>query len=119
MGCVCASQRTVSAWAPANHGVAPKLFDELRSEARDTFYRIQETPILMLDDLGAERPTEWVLERLNILVDTRWREQRPILVTTNLEPGELWEQLGERAYSRLADGALAVAFGGGDRRRNK
>ena len=38
----------------------------------------------MLDDLGAERQTDWVLEQLFSLVNERWQDQRSIVVTSNV-----------------------------------
>jgi DNA replication protein DnaC len=59
--------------------------------------------LLHLDDLGAERQTEWVLEQLYSIVNTRYEDQRAILVTTNLQPDELTKQIGRRTVSRLVE----------------
>ena len=69
----------------------------LLAEIRDTYERRQratptssssaassEVDLLHLDDLGAERQTDWVLEQLYSLVNERWQDQRSILVTTNV-----------------------------------
>ena len=61
-----------------------------------------EVDLLHLDDLGAEKRTEWVLEQLYSIVNERWQEERSIVVTTNLaDVDELREQIGERTVSRL------------------
>jgi DNA replication protein DnaC len=64
--------------------------------------------LLHIDDVGAEQTTPWVLEQLYTVVNTRYEEQRSIVVTTNLidmgkeQPDqELREQIGERTVSRL------------------
>jgi DNA replication protein DnaC len=67
----------------------------------DLFRRLCAVDLLHLDDLGAERRTEWVLEQLYSIVNERWQDQRSIVVTTNKEFGELREQIGERTVSRL------------------
>lgn len=76
---------------------------------------------LVLDDLGSQRTTDWTAERLHIVIDRRWMEERPLIATTNLEPGQggpLMEELGERTYSRLVGSdAVVVRLGGKDRRR--
>jgi DNA replication protein DnaC len=59
--------------------------------------------LLHLDDLGAERQTEWVLEQLYSIVNTRYEDQRSIMVTTNLQPDALAEQIGARTVSRLIE----------------
>jgi DNA replication protein DnaC len=68
------------------------------------FRRLCAVDLLHLDDLGAERTTDWVLEQLYSIVNERWQERRSIIVTTNLtDLGELREQLGARTVSRLAE----------------
>lgn len=64
--------------------------------------------LLHIDDVGAEQTSPWVLEQLYTVVNTRYEEQRSIIVTTNLigtgESGgdaELREQIGDRSVSRL------------------
>jgi DNA replication protein DnaC len=50
----------------------------------DLFRRLVAVDLLVLDDLGAERQTEWVLEQLYSLVNERWQDQRSIVVTSNV-----------------------------------
>jgi DNA replication protein DnaC len=50
----------------------------------DVFRRLVAVDLLVLDDLGAERQTEWVLEQLYSLVNERWQDQRSIVVTSNV-----------------------------------
>lgn len=76
---------------------------------------------LVVDDLGAQRDTDWTVERLYLIVNRRWMEERPIIVTANFDtPAELKEAVGERIYSRLVgDDAYVVVLSGEDRRRRK
>ncbi len=85
--------------------------------------RPHHVPILALDDLGAERPTEWAREELATLVDRRRMHRRPTIVTTNYEPAELARRLGHddpllgaRIVSRLLEAAVRIRFQGRDRR---
>jgi DNA replication protein DnaC len=64
--------------------------------------RLAEVDLLHIDDLGAENTTEWVLEQLYSIVNTRYEDERAMIVTTNLQPDELREQLGARTVSRIA-----------------
>jgi DNA replication protein DnaC len=57
--------------------------------------------LLHIDDLGAENTTEWVLEQLYSIINTRYEDERAMIITTNLKYEELIEQLGERTVSRL------------------
>ena len=65
------------------------------------FDRLTSVDLLHLDDLGAEKRTDWVLEQLYAIVDRRYEEQRAMVVTTNMETPELREQIGARTVSRL------------------
>ena len=70
----------------------------------DLFRDLCELDLLQLDDLGAERRTEWVLEQLYSIVNERWQAKRSIIVTTNLtDLDELREQVGARTVSRLTE----------------
>jgi DNA replication protein DnaC len=64
---------------------------------------LSDVDLLHLDDLGAERATEWVLEQLYAIVNARYEEQRSLVITTNLEEHELVEQLGPRIVSRISE----------------
>jgi DNA replication protein DnaC len=67
------------------------------------FRRLVTVDLLQLDDLGAERQTDWVLEQLYSLINQRYEEERSIIVTTNLAIDALESQLGPRTVSRLTE----------------
>lgn len=67
------------------------------------FERLASVDLLHIDDLGAEKRTDWVLEQLYAIVDERYGAERSMLVTTNLEETELEEQIGARTVSRLVE----------------
>jgi DNA replication protein DnaC len=70
----------------------PRLLAEIKRtfdrDASDTymsfFRRLCTVDLLVLDDLGAEKQTEWVLEQLYSIVNERWQDRRSIVVTTNV-----------------------------------
>jgi DNA replication protein DnaC len=70
----------------------PRLLAEIKRtfdrDASDTylgfFRRLCMVDVLVLDDLGAEKQTEWVLEQLYSIVNERWQDRRSIVVTTNI-----------------------------------
>lgn len=80
--------------------------------------RLAAVDLLHIDDLGAENTTEWVLEQLYSIVNTRYEDERAMIVTTNLNYEDLIEQLGERTVSRLVAicGNGLPLFGEDDRR---
>ena len=58
------------------------------------FERLTSVDLLHIDDLGAEKRSDWVLEQLYALVNERYEAQRSMLITTNLDQQELEEQIG-------------------------
>jgi DNA replication protein DnaC len=67
------------------------------------FQRLTSVDLLHLDDLGAEKRSDWVLEQLYAIVDERYESQRSMVVTTNLDQAALEEQIGPRTVSRLVE----------------
>ena len=63
--------------------------------------------LLILDDLGAEKTTDWVVEKLDMLINHRWIEQKPTVFTTNLAP----DQLPPRLRSRIKEGVTVTLEG--------
>lgn len=98
-----------------------ELLDALRPSGGDPDGALEEAchaEVLVLDDVGSERPTDWTAERFYAVVNRRYMEQRPTVVTTNLGRKELQEAVGERVMSRLVgSGAVTVRLVGPDRRR--
>lgn len=97
---------------------------ELEDDPTRILSRATYVPVLVLDDLGAERPTAYAAEQLATLVDRRYHRELPIIVTSNLTARELAEVLspdgvlsGARIVSRLAEGALSFRFEGRSLRR--
>src|SRR3954451_14960699 len=80
------------------------------------FERLTSVDLLHLDDVGAEKRSDWVLEQLYALVNERYEDQRSILITTNLPHPELEEQIGSRTFSRLSQICDEVEVRGEDRR---
>lgn len=83
--------------------------------------RLAAVDLLHIDDLGVENTTEWVLEQLYSIVNTRYEDERAMIVTTNLRYEELIDQLGERTVSRLVAicGNGLPLYGSDDRRSLK
>lgn len=100
----------------AGRSVAVYPVTRLLAEIKDTydsdstgsymslFRRLCSVDVLHLDDLGAEKRTDWVLEQLYAIVNERWQDERSIVVTTNIvDLDELREQIGSRTVSRLLE----------------
>ena len=73
--------------------------------------------LLHIDDVGAERTTDWVLEELYSIVNARYEDKRSMVVTTNILDREaLCEQITERTVSRLTEMCDELPLLGHDRR---
>lgn len=75
-------------------------------------------PTLMIDDIGTEKPTEWAMQTLYLLIDRRYREDRATFFTSNLTLGELSDRFSDRISSRIAGMCKVVKMEGKDRRIN-
>lgn len=94
-----------------------ELFDDLRPE-RGLDTRVFTDPdVLVIDDLGVSKVTEFTLDRLYLVLNKRWLDCKPTIVTTNLELPDLKEAIGQRTYDRLQHGSTGVRFAGDSRRR--
>jgi len=104
----------------------PDLLSQIRTTYRDNALdsyeslraKLEEVDLLLLDDVGAEQTTPWVLEQFYVVINSRMLAQRPIIVTTNLGSDELERQMTARVVSRLYGMCGApIEFGGPDWRR--
>lgn len=95
------------------------LLDDLRpgDGARDRIRDCQNAALLVIDDIGAEKTSEWTQERLYSVIDHRYANCLPLIVTSNLPPKQLAPQTGARAASRLSEMCAVVAMTGEDRRK--
>ncbi|MBW7885196.1 MAG: ATP-binding protein, partial [Caldilineaceae bacterium] len=100
----------LAAGEPVVFMVVPDLLDHLRtafSPQSETTYdqlfeQLRNTPLLVLDDLGAQSSTPWAQEKLFQLLNHRYNTQLPTVITTN----QRLEDLDPRLRSRLQDVGL-------------
>lgn len=103
---------------------AKRLLDDVRAgfdgKDKDALSRAERYDLLALDDLGAERPTDWAIETLTRLLDTRNLRGLPTIVTSNYRIGQIrdiWGGVdGKRIASRLGGSCEIIEFKGDDRR---
>jgi DNA replication protein DnaC len=88
----------------------PRLLNEIRDTHRaershvDLLDRLTAVDLLHIDDVGAERSTDWVLEELYSIVNARYEDKRSVVITTNILDREaLCEQITARTVSRLTE----------------
>jgi DNA replication protein DnaC len=75
-----------------------------------------EKKILVLDDLGTEKPTDWVLSTLYLIIDRRYRNMKTTYITSNFNLDQIAERLDDRISSRIAEMCDMVNIKGKDRR---
>ena len=103
---------------------------------REVMVPLMEVDLLVWDDLGTGRPTEWVAETIRTILNHRYTHNRPTILTTNwllerqaLQPGgsrslvdrdleekTLQERIGKRLYSRILEMCQVVRLDGPDHR---
>ena len=90
-----------------------RLLEELRKfndEASELYVdRLNEADLLIVDDLGAERGTDFALEKVYDVVDSRYRSGRPMILTTNLEVSFM-RQCTDIRYSRIYDRIFEMCY---------
>ena len=81
---------------------------------------LMQYPLLILDDFGMERKTEFATEQIFNLIDERYRSGKPLIVTTNLSVTDLKTPATlelARCYDRLLEMCVPVSFGTQGRRQ--
>lgn len=112
-------RREIERGKPARFAQVKELLEDIRrrysddwqgESAQDFEARIARWPVLLIDDLGAERPTAWVLEHLTGILEQRLDRELVTIVTTNLQSREAIERHfggdieAQRLASRLGAG---------------
>lgn len=90
-----------------------------RQEYYDSF---NDYILLIIDDLSAERKTEYMQEIVNSVIDTRYNSGLPMIITSNITAQELKNPVdttSERIFSRLLEKCHPIEIKGTDRRRQK
>src|SRR5882757_2366439 len=95
----------------------------IRTTELEILRPVMTADLLVLDDLGAEKTSEWVEETMNLIVNTRYNERRLTLFTSNYqdipdetEPNSLLFRIGFRMRSRLHEMCEFEALDGADYR---
>lgn len=94
----------------------PELLERIRStfnkENKESEAKVMEAlltcDLLILDDIGAEKISDWVQDVIFRIVDGRYRKLKPIIYTTNLQPKELADKIGPRSYDRIVETSLMI-----------
>lgn len=101
----------------------PKLVTAMNADnGRERHYitrMIERADLLIIDDLGVERETDYMLEQVDGIINTRYKAKKPLLITTNLSPYVLInsEDINHRRpYERIMEMCKPVEIVGSNRR---
>lgn len=123
-------ERVMACWKSFQFATAQGILSSLRSSwdrwdqnEEDVFQRWAGVDLLILDDLGKGVPSEWAAENMFRLVDARWSNRRPMIVTSQYSSDELADRYAKAGIktmgalmSRLDGWCVGRSFGGSDRR---
>lgn len=75
----------------------------------DLLEDVTSTDLLVFDDVGAEKMSEYVIDRFYLIINERYEGCKPVIITTNLDEEALESRLGKRIVSRLRE--MCAPFG--------
>jgi DNA replication protein DnaC len=101
------------------HMIRQSYGDDGSETESQVLYPVYNAEVLVLDELGAMKASEWTQEILCLLLNARYNASKTTLVTTNYSPTELRERIGDRAHSRLAEMCRMVVIEAEDFRQKK
>lgn len=101
----------------------PTFLEDLRSmydnpdpDFEEELEMVKKCNLLIIDDIGAEKPSEWVRERLLSFINTRVSNGLSTIYTSNLSLEELEAKMGSRVVSRIKGSTKEIQLSGSDRR---
>lgn len=98
----------------------PKILKMGFSDIADSILEMNQFPLLVLDDLGVERQSEYALETVYSVIDERYKSGKPLIVTTNLAMKDLENPKSieyARIYSRVLEMCRPVRCSAGNLRK--
>lgn len=103
-------------WAIAWH--VHDLLEAMRPDGDPTAYdKATRASLLVLDDLGAAKPTDWAIDTMTTLIGARVAAERRTVFTTNLTSDSLRDLWGGRMLDRIVEASASVLFTGPSRRK--
>jgi DNA replication protein DnaC len=90
-------------------------FDDKSTSERDVIRKYVAFDVLVIDDIGAEKPSDYTQAVIYEIINTRYNDMKPTIVTTNLSSKDMTEIYGSRMLSRIASGVI-IQLSGNDMR---
>ena len=101
-----------------------KLKSEWSRAETEILDKISKCDLLIIDDFGTEKVTEWVLEKVFFLIDARYRMRKPFIISTNLQYKtdenicEIHKVFGKRIRDRINEVCCPILFKGESKRKS-
>lgn len=125
-GAACVANRLIEHSIPAcmiNLSTVLNSMGGFQSEEKNAYIAdLMRYPLLILDDFGMERQTEYALEQVFNVIDARYRSGKPLIITTNLSLTELNAPKSlehKRIYDRIKEMCQPLNFGSNGRRTER
>ena len=125
-GAACIANRLMEQDIPArmiNLSTVLNSMGSFQGEEKNTYIAdLMQYPLLILDDFGMERQTEYALEQVFNVIDARYRSGKPLIITTNLSMAELNNPKSlehKRIYDRIKEMCQPLNFGSNGRRSDR
>lgn len=94
-----------------------KIKDEFNHTSLDTYLsRMKSIPMLIIDDIGKEKKTEWSQQTLFDVINYRYEHMLPTIITSNFDDSGLMNHVGNATASRLNEMCTAIHMNGKDYR---
>ena len=113
----CIANETIKNKNTVVFGTLIQLLDYIKDTYKDSAVSDKEylnlyssVDLLIIDDLGKEKPTEWVLEKLFLIVNNRYNNYLPIVITTNYNRNQLRERLCVNKNYSMVDSIISRLY---------
>jgi len=110
-------QATIDYWPMLD--LASQLRIAARSNDSDIAENCCTCDLLILDDLGHEKTSEFILQEFRRIIDWRYREMLPVAIATNLTRDDLLDKYEEHTYSRWLGSCEIIEVSGSDYRMDR
>ncbi|WP_022847494.1 MULTISPECIES: ATP-binding protein [unclassified Desulfurobacterium] len=97
---------------------------DTKESSQELLHRVMEAPLLILDDVGAERTTDWAKDILSTIINYRYTKNLPTIITTNLSfnsplDDSFSSRFDKRTESRIYEMCKLVRVEGNDYRKEE
>jgi len=96
-----------------------RSFSDKGEERQDPIPMYSEADLLIIDDIGIEKVSEWVSQTLNYIINSRYEYLKPTIITSNFNLQQLQDHLGSRTISRIHEMTTGKHFNGKNYRLEK